>query len=246
MVHGRCCARCWPSGLGTLRSTRGPRRKPPSRWRQRAQAWRKRLLQTPPLRWLRSDRYLLIHAIEAENALPAPVDDGLRCNQLDDLSLFRQSERWLTPQAFAADARRRVAEGLHLYTAIEGQRLLHYGWLVPRQKQALLSYVQQHYDFPEGSAVLFNAYTHPAARGQGLHERSMRRRVADAAALPGTRWIYMAIESHNAASRKVASRCGLRCVDVLFERIRFGRVERGRMSPEQYFSSIEKKKADLA
>lgn len=210
-------------------------------WLQRLRALQRRLLQLRPVRWLRSDRYLLLHAIEAERAAPASADDGLRCNRLDDLALFEQTERWLPREVFVAEAQRRIGEGLRLYTAIDGRRLVHYGWLVPSQSEAWLPFVQQRFRFPAGSAVLFNAYTHPAARGSGLHERSMRRRVADAAALPGTHWVYTAIESHNTASRIVAARVGLRCVDVLYERVRWGRTERGRMSPDQYFQGIERR-----
>lgn len=216
-----------------------PARRPPPAWQRRLQAWRRRVLQLRLLRWIRSDRYLLLHAIEADRAPTAAADDGLRCNRLDDLAWFEQTERWLPPEVFVAEARRRIGDGLRLYTAVHDGRLVHYGWLVPNQSEAWLTYVQQRYHFPPGSAVLFNAYTHPAARGSGLHERSMRRRVADAAALPGTQWVYTAIESHNTASRTVAGRVGLRCVDVLFERVRWGRTERGRMSAEDYLQGIE-------
>lgn len=200
---------------------------------------RRRLANSRPLRWLRSERYLLLHAIEAD-AVDALDEDELRCNCIEDLQLFEQTERWLPRDAFVAEARRRIdQEGMRLYTAVSDGVLVHYGWLVPRQQRSWFPYVSQHYDYPEGSAVLFNAYTHPHARGTGLHTRSMRRRIADGAAQAGVRRVYTAIESHNRASRAVAARCGFVCVDVLFERIRCGRVERGHLSPETYFSTIE-------
>lgn len=200
---------------------------------------RRRLANSRPLRWLRSERYLLVHAIEAD-AAGSVAEDELRCNCIDDLQFFQQTERWLSRDAFVAEARRRIEqEGMRLYTAVQDGVLVHYGWLVPRQQRSWFPYVSQHYDYPEGSAVLFNAYTHPLARGTGLHTRSMRRRIADGAAQTGVRRVYTAIESHNRASRAVAARCGFVCVDVLFERIRCGRVERGRMSPETYFSTVE-------
>ncbi|ENO78178.1 GNAT family N-acetyltransferase [Thauera sp. 63] len=191
------------------------------------------------MRWLRSERYLLLHAIEVAQVRPVGADE-LHVNALDDLAYFQQTERWLPREAFVAEARRRIEEeGMRLYTAVEQRVLVHYGWLVPRQKRSWFPYVRQHYDYPEGTAVLFNAYTHPAARGTGLHTRSMMRRIADGAAQPGAHWVYTAIESHNQASRAVAARCGFKCVDVLFERIHFGRVQRGRMSPADYFTTIE-------
>jgi RimJ/RimL family protein N-acetyltransferase len=203
------------------------------------QRLRRRILNAGPMRWLRSDRYLLLHAIDAAQAKPVGLDE-LHINALDDLDLFQQTERWLSRETFVAEARRRIdEEGMRLYTAVSGDVLVHWGWLVPRQQRSWFPYVQQHYDFPEGTAVLFNAYTHPAARGTGLHTRSMMRRIADGAAQPGARWVYTAIESHNKASRAVAARCGFKCVDVLYECIRFGRVQRGRMTPDDYFKTIE-------
>lgn len=201
---------------------------------------RRRLANLGPLRWAWSGRYLLVYRIDAESAPPAEPDDGLACNRLDHLERFRQTERWLSREDFVAEAHRRIEQGMRLYTAVRDGVLVHYGWLVPRQDEAHFSYVPEVYRFPPGSAVLFNAYTHPAARGTGLHERSMRRRVADAAAMPDTRAIYTAIESANAVSRAVAERVGFRCVDVLFERVRFGRRAQGRLCPAQFFGEWQR------
>lgn len=202
---------------------------------------RRKLANLAPLRWAWSGRYLLIYGMEADKAPAADPDDGLACNRLEDLQCFRQTERWLPREAFVAEARRRIEQGMRLYTSVREGVLVHYGWLVPRQDEARFSYVPRTYRLPPGTAVLFNAYTHPAARGTGLHERSMRRRVADAAALPGTRRIYTAIESHNAVSRAVAHRVGFECVEVLYERVRFGRREHGSMRPADFFQQVEKR-----
>lgn len=200
----------------------------------------RRLLNSDFVRWIHSERYLLLHAIEARQVEQA-VHDEFNVNSVTDLACFRQTERWLDAGTFAAEARRRTEkERMQVYTVAADGVLLHYGWLVPSQQRSWFPYVQQHYDYPPGTAVLFNAWTHPAARGTGLHTRSMKRRIADGAAQPGARWIYTAIESHNRASRKVAARCGMKCVDVLYERISFGRRERGRLSPATYFSSVER------
>jgi len=200
---------------------------------------RRKLANLPFMRWAWSDRYLLLLAIEAERAPVADPGDGFDCNNLEHLRYFQQTERWLSPEAFITEARDRIDAGLRLYTAVGDGVLLHYGWLVPLQEHARFPYVAQSYDFPAGTAVLFNAYTHPAARGSGLHERSMRRRVSDAARLPGIRHIYTAIESHNAPSRAVAARTGFRCAEVLYEISRFGAVRRGRMTSEEYFRTVE-------
>lgn len=179
---------------------------------------------------------MLIYGVSAQDALPALPDDGLACNRLEDLDAFQQTERWLTKEQFVAEAQRRIDEGMLLYTYVDNGVLLHYGWLVPRQAEATFPYVGQRFQFPPGTAVLFNAYTHPSARGRGLHEASMRRRIADAAAREGTRQICSAFESTNHVSRGVAERAGLRCQVVLYETIRFGRREAGSMSAHDYLT----------
>jgi hypothetical protein len=191
----------------------------------------------PARRWLFSDHYLMVWAIDRAHALPPDDDDGLHRNSTADLELFEQTERWLSPQAFAAEARRRLDDGLHVYTAVQGRRLVHYVWLVPLQAKAWFPHVGQEYLFPPGTAVMFNDYTHPAARGHGLHQRSMRRRIWDSLQRPEIEWVYVATESHNHASRKVATRAGLRCMDVLYEHCRLGKVQRGRIDPEQFLRS---------
>jgi RimJ/RimL family protein N-acetyltransferase len=199
----------------------------------------RRVRNLAPVRWLRSNRYLMVLAIDATDAQPPEANDGLKCNDRRDLALFEQTERWLPPDEFAREAERRMQEGLKVYTAAQDGRLLHYAWLVPLQQTAWLPYVSQHYRFPPATAVMFNDYTHPAARGRGLHTRSMRRRIWDAVHVFGAQRVYVSIETSNAASRAVAQKTGLRCVDVLFETIRFGQVRRGRLSWEDYRSTVE-------
>ncbi len=191
------------------------------------------------VRWLRSSRYLMVLSISAADAQSPEMNDGFSCNCAADLALFEQSERWLSAGEFAREANRRMAEGLKVYTAVHEGRLAHYCWLVPLQERAWFPYVSQHYDFPPGTAVMFNDYTHPSARGLGLHTRSMRRRIWDAVHKPGIQQVYVAIETHNMASRKVASKVGLRCIEVLFETVRLGRTQCGRLSPEAYMAIHE-------
>lgn len=201
----------------------------------------RKIANSSGIRWLYSERYLLLHAIQAERVNIEKINE-FNVNTIDDLAGFEQTERWLTRESFLTEAKRRIEEdGMLLYTVVAHGVLVHYAWLVPRQSRSWFPYVQQYYDYPENTAVLFNAYTHPAARGTGLHSRSMMRRVRDGATQPGARWIYTAIESHNRISRATAARCGLECVDVLYERTRFGRVQRGRLSPTDYFSMVERR-----
>lgn len=199
---------------------------------------KKRVSNAGYVRWFYSDRYLLLHAIDAGLVKPV-VSDEFHINCLEDLELFEETERWLSREQFIIEANRRIEKGMQLYTAVSGDVLIHWGWLVPLEEYSWFPYVSQRYEYPDGAAVLFNAYTHPRARGTGLHTRSMMRRIADGAARPGIQYVYTAIESQNRTSRAVAARCGFKCVNVLYERIRLGKVQRGSITPGEYLESVE-------
>ncbi len=183
-----------------------------------------------------SDRFLLLYAIEVGPSTSGNVAGEFACNRLEDLTLFEQTERWLSQEDFVRTASQRIFEGMLLFTAVKEGVLAHFGWLVPHQRESTFPYVGQRYEYPQGTAVLFNAYTHPKARRTGLHERSVRQRVYAASQVPGVRRVMTAIESHNATSRAVMERVGFRCVDVLYERIRLGQIARGRLRPDVYFA----------
>lgn len=179
------------------------------------------------MQWLWSERVLILYAVRAAHALPAVDGDAIARNRVEDLQAFQPTERWHDRQQFIDEALRRIAAGMQLYTYVSDGVLLHFAWMVPRQSEATFTHVHQYHRFEPGTAVLFNAYTHPRARGGGLHERSMRRRIADALAIDGTEQVVAAFESTNQVSRGVAVRCGMRPELVFFERIRLGRRSAG-------------------
>ncbi len=71
-------------------------------------------------------------------------------------------------------------QGFHLYTYVEGGRLLHYGWLIERQTRGEDGWVDQVYFPPPDTAVLFDHFTHPLARGRGLYLQAICRLLHDA------------------------------------------------------------------
>ena len=172
---------------------------------------------------------LILYAVHATHVPPPVTANEFSRNRIEDLEAFQETERWFDRRQFVDEALRRIDQGMQLYTCVRDGVLLHFAWMVPRQSETTFTYVHQQHRFEPGTAVLFNAYTHPRARGQGLHERSMRRRIADALALPGTSQVVAAFESTNHVSRGVAERCGMQPEIVFYERIRLGRRTAGSM-----------------
>ncbi len=203
------------------------------------------LKKQPAVVRLWSTRRLHLFAIAREDA-PAPsVDLRFQRNHWPDLEAFEQTERWLTRSAFLASARARLDEGEDVYTLVEGGRLVCFGWLKRDCREGRYSYVDQLVSFPSGSAVIYNGWVHPAARGRRLHQAAQLCRIAATFADPNGRYVFSAVEDANAAAYKSAARAGLRPQAVLETRTRFGRKRKSvdRM-PDAYPFDVQMNEAD--
>jgi len=189
-------------------------------------AW---LRNMPLARWIYKDRQLVIFRIvrrtDLARANPAAV---VRRDDWSHLEKFEVTERWLTREAFLGTAAERLSQGEHVYTIADAERLLSYGWLVPRQEASWLPAVEQELRYPPGAAVMYNAYTHPAARGRGYNGLVTRARIADAFLEFGAKAVYTAIEPCNLAATRAKDGSGMVPWMELSCTRRFGRTVRNR------------------
>lgn len=176
-------------------------------------SWRSltaRLRNTTLARWIHSDRQLVIFRIvrPAEPARPDPAGPVHR-DDWSHLEKFEVTEHWLTRDTFLATAAERLSQGEHVYTIADAERLLSYGWLVPRQEASWLPAVGQELRYPPGAAVMYNAYTHPAARGRGYNGLVTQARIADAFIEFGAQAVYTAIEPNNLPANRAKDGSGM-------------------------------------
>jgi GNAT superfamily N-acetyltransferase len=129
-----------------------------------------------------------------------------------------------TRRSFLSAALDRLEEGQHVYTAVENGKLLHYSWLIPRQEVSYSDYGQP-IELPAGSAVVYDDYTYPAARGRGLHRASIEQRVHDAALMPDTNWIFTGVRADNPRSWRNFERLGFTIYCRCFREVRGGRTK---------------------
>ena len=129
-----------------------------------------------------------------------------------------------TRQSFLSGALNRIDAGVHPYTVVRDGVLVHYGWLTPRTKQSFITELQHAYDYPPNSAIMWDFYTRPSHRGQGLYSQSMKQILEDASKIPGTEYIYIAVLADNAASRKAIERVGFQYHESLTRTMRFGKA----------------------
>jgi RimJ/RimL family protein N-acetyltransferase len=163
--------------------------------------------------------------------LPKPL--AMRRDCLADLLSYEPAEAWQPAKdEFLRQAAEGLESGAHIYTYAKDGRLLHYGWLIERQTESVLTEVGQTHYLPPSAAVLADFYTHPLARGRGLYQQSLSQMLHDAADIPGTRRIYIGVMADNGPSRHVIEKLGFVYQYSFFKRRRPTGTHRWSNAPE--------------
>jgi len=166
---------------------------------------------------------LRVYRYPLDHTPPLPLPTIFRRNCLDDLKHYeRSSKEQQPPDAYRTMAVERRAQGFHLYTFVEGDRLLHYGWLIERQTRGEDGWVDQVYFPPPDTAVLFDHFTHPLARGRGLYFQAMCRLLHDAWEVARARQAYVTVFGSNGPSRHVIEKVGFQYEGSMFSAL-FGK-----------------------
>jgi RimJ/RimL family protein N-acetyltransferase len=168
-------------------------------------------------------RELRIYWCPASRIAELPRSTLMRRDAPEDLEFFeRTSDDQLAPEEFRRVASQRLAQGHHLYTLIEQGLLVRYAWLIDSQERGEDAELGQVFFPPPRSAALYDDYTHPSARGRGLHFASICQRLHDAKDLAGAEQAYTYIYSDNLPSMRGAEKAGFECVGRLISTKRFG------------------------
>ncbi len=151
----------------------------------------------------------------------------MKKDSISDLLQYRPVEGWQeTTSQFHKKVLDNFEKGYRSYTYAENGKLLHYGWLIERQKVSRVYEVDQLFNLPDDTAVLFDYYTHPDARGQGLYQKSILQGLHDAAKIPGIERVFIGVMAENKPSRHVIEKLGFKHHGSLFKVTRFGLVRK--------------------
>ncbi len=154
-------------------------------------------------------REMRVYTFDVEKIAALPNPGLMKRNCLEDLLKYEPTESWhLTPSAFHRLSIDRLSEGSHVYTKVEAGKLVHYGWLHERQEKSFMAEVNQYFTLPPDSAVLFDFFTHPQARGKGFYQAAMRQMLHDAGSLPNLRQVCISVLADNGASRHSIEKIG--------------------------------------
>ena len=176
-------------------------------------------------RFVREDRELRVYRIRLPipdaPAQPAP---DIHRNCLDDLLHAEVTDAWHSRKDVLAAALARLERGESVFTIRDGERLAHFGWLIETQKESEMDNVDASITLPDGTAVLYDFYTHPAFRGRGYYGANIRHMLRSLATNPKVRFAHISVMADNRASRVVIERSGFEYVGSYHWRQRLGRV----------------------
>ena len=147
-------------------------------------------------------------------------------NSLADLLCYRPATAADPPrQEFLANALRYLEHGQAVFTCVEHGLLLHSSWVVKNTDNAR-SELGHELAFSERAAVLWNDYTHPTARGRGLHQESIKLRAYYIASKKIAPLVVAGVRADNGPSRHNYEKLGFQCLGSAFSRTRWGRSSR--------------------
>jgi CelD/BcsL family acetyltransferase involved in cellulose biosynthesis/RimJ/RimL family protein N-acetyltransferase len=176
-----------------------------------------------------------IYTYDVELARQLSVPQMMNRDCLPDLLAYQPSEAWQPRfRMFLKHALSGLEAGAHIYSYVQDGRLVHYGWLIEREQKSFITEVGHDFYLPPDSAVLTNFYTHPAARGLGFYRQSLRQLLHDAALIPGTRHIFIAVLANNLSSRHVIEKVGFTYQFSFFTKIVGGRAKRWSNAPAEF------------
>jgi GNAT superfamily N-acetyltransferase len=197
-----------------------------------ARAWSRGVLHIGLAAWTAARRRLWwydevrLYAMPANRPGSPPPGLSLRRDAMADLLTYKPVPGASPRQEFLARARARLGNGHHVYTCVAGGTLLHHGWTAEHQSCALLTEVSQEVPLPPRSAVLYDFYTHPGARGQGIYTRSLRHLLHAIGSNGCSDWIFIWVLAGNGASRHVIEQAGFDYYGSAFQRTVLGWVRR--------------------
>ena len=129
-------------------------------------------------------------------------------DRLDDLLKYEYRAPFLNRQGFLSRALLRLEDGQHVYTLVQGGRLLHSGWVAPAQGEAFREETDTDYAYPERSLVLHDFYSFPDAPALELFEKNLCHMLVELCAAPDRRDVYLVIAAGDDSTAGVAEKLG--------------------------------------
>ncbi len=177
-------------------------------------------------RWMHSTREFRVYTMSNAEALTlGGRGSDFSINQVGDLLQYEQTAGEPNVQRFLQLALQRLEQGEFAFTYAHEGKLLHNSWIIPRTMQGGSEF-GHHVHFAQWASVLWADFTHPEARGRGLHQASIRARAWFAARQRMASLVAIGVRADNAPSRHNIEKLGFTHVGSAFLQTKLGREAR--------------------
>jgi RimJ/RimL family protein N-acetyltransferase len=175
--------------------------------------------------WYRVEKRIYVYETSRIASLPQP--HLLSRDRVEDLQYYERTASWqVSPEDYREMANARLDTGDHLYTLVEGDRLLHYAWLQPHHNRGEDNKAGQVFFPPPASAALYDHYTHPLSRGRGLFYHALCQLLHDVQTMTDAKQAYIYVYADNGPSRHVIEKIGFTYVGSLIAERRLREARR--------------------
>ncbi len=156
-------------------------------------------------------------------------DDDIHTQQYTDLLQYTSTKHWHTRQQLLSKASIQFKRDEILYSITREGKLAHYGWVTKGGRSHTFTDVDMTFESPKGSMVLYDFYTNPEFRRQGLYQRNLKQMINDCFH-NGVNEIYIGTSSNNLPSKKAIENAGFTCFRC-FVKTRFLWITRSNETP---------------
>ncbi len=154
---------------------------------------------------------------DPETTLDPDDDPDVHVQCYGDLLTYDGFNPWLSRRELLSAAFTRFSAGETLYTICRDGNLVHYGWLAPGGRLHFLEGVDAVFRSPDKSIVLYDFFTHPTYRGQGLYQQNLRQMLRDLRRTE-TGLIFIGVLNDNQPSRRIIEKLGFKLVKIYSKR----------------------------
>lgn len=154
------------------------------------------------------------HLIPFKNLVSNPE---IKKDYLPHLKLFKEKNSNLENNYFFTQALARLQRGEHIYTYVENNTLVHYGWEIEKQNVSYVEELGINYTFPTNDTVLYDFYTVPEYRGRHLYQQNLATILKTIYKNTCVQTVYIMCLANNKPSRKVIEKLGFSYITSLYK-----------------------------
>ena len=186
--------------------------------------------------WYR--REMCYYSCDSTHIMDLPRPRLLRRNYYEDLRHYEACDPWqMSPEEYRRESCKRLKRGDHLYTLMLDGRLAYYGWLADRKSRRAEPLFGQVFLPPSDASVIFDCYTHPAARGRGLYYQALCQMLHDARELSHAEQVCIGTLAENQASRRVIEKIAFQYIGSMVNKRRLFKFERYAIASDSRFQT---------